>query len=348
MSIETFIRAMPKVELRVRLEGAYRKETLMLIAEQNDIPETTKNYQQWFKLLENPDYTKLDELVRVLTGWFRHPDDLTRVVYDLGVALAKQNVKYVEVAINPISHMLPGMSFDEFMDALNDGRNRAQRGWGIRMGWILIVPREEPRRADDVVRWATSVTGKKGGVIALGLSGREEVQPAGQFERPFTNAQKKDVFCVVQAGDSLQGEGIIAAIQHLNPRRIIDGRGAADAPDVLNLLVEKDIALDISLARALCHGWSQSYAAYPLRHLFDADVKVTLNTDMPAFYKSSLTDEYLAAVQHCGLTIEDLEQIALNAILYSFLPEDEKAIMAAEFMQEYERLRAEHIVPQTT
>ncbi|MDX1995843.1 MAG: hypothetical protein SF029_25910 [bacterium] len=348
MSVEQYVRAMPKVELRVRLEGGFRRETLQIIAEQNDIPESTKNYSQWLKLLDNPDFNRLDETIRVLASWLHYRDDITRVVYDLGVQLSKQNVKYAEVSVNPALFMVQGMSFEDFMNALNDGRDKVQRGWGVRLNWILVLPREEPRRADEIVRWATSVTGRKGGIVALGLSGKEDSQPIGQFERPFSNALKKDVPGVVQAGDVLQGEGILAALQQLNPARIVDGRGAADAPDVLQLLTDRNIPVDVSMARALCHGWVQNYAQFPLRDLYNADVRVTLNTDLPAFYKSALNDEYLAAVTHNAFTVPELEDLALNAVSGSLLPEDEKAAMQAEFRAAYAQLRSEHLSAEQT
>lgn len=343
MSLETFVRAMPKVELSIRLEGAYRRDTLTIIAEQNDIPETTRQWQNWLKQLDQPEVNRIDETIRTLSSWFHHGDDLTRVVYDLGVYLSRQNVRYAEVAVNPALHMLPGMSLEDLLDALNDGRDRVRRAWNVDMAWILTMPRDEPRRADEISRWANSATGKKGGIVGIGLTGKEDSQPVGQFERAFVNAQKKDLRSVVRAGDQQQAEGILAAIQTLNPNRLLDGRGTADAPDVMNLLVERGIALDLCLSRALCLGWVQEYAAFPLRHLYDADIALTINSDLPNFYKSTLNDEYLAVVQHCGVSVEELEELALNAIRHSFLPEPDKAAREADFKAEYAQLKAAHL-----
>lgn len=343
MSLESFIQAMPKVELSIRLEGAFRRETLGIIAEQNDIPDTVRHWQNWLKQLEKPEPNRIDETIKVLSSWLRHPDDLTRIVYDLGVYLSRQNVKYAEVGINPVLFMLPGMVLEEFLEALNDGRDRVLRAWNVQMAWLLMIPREEPRRADEIARWANSATGKKGGVIGIGLTGREEAQPSAQFERAFTSAQKKELPSVVRAGDQQQAEGILAALQTLNPNRILDGRGAADAPDVLKQLSDTGISLDVCLSRALCLGWYQGYAAYPLRDLYDANVRLTINSDMPTFYQSSLNDEYLAVVQHGGMTIEELETIALNAIHNSFLPESDKLARLTEFKEDYAHLREKHL-----
>ena len=343
MSIENYIRAMPKAELNVHLEGAVRNETWMMIAEQNEIPAESKEYSRWAQLLDNPNYAQLEELIQTVTGWLRYPEDLTRLVYDLGVSLSKQNVKYAEVSVNLALLMQAGLTFDEFLNALNDGRDRAERGWGIRISWILTVPRNQPRRADEILRWATSVAGRRGGVVAFGLIGHEDVQPVGQFERAFNAAQKKDIPRVVQAGDVRGADGVLEALQQLNASRIVDGWGVADAPDALKLFDERDIPLVVSMGRALCHDLVKEYSAYPIQRLYDENVKLVISADLPNLYKTELSDEYLAAVEHCNLSLEALEELALNALKFSYLPDEDKATMIAEFEATYTRLRAEHI-----
>src|SRR5215813_9274097 len=101
MSIESFIRAMPKIELDLQFEGALQRDTLLTIAEENDIPSSLKHFDQWVALLDRPDYAHLDQLMLTVSQWIQQPEDLTRLVYDLGVSLAKQNIRYAEVALNP-------------------------------------------------------------------------------------------------------------------------------------------------------------------------------------------------------------------------------------------------------
>jgi adenosine deaminase len=343
MSIESFIRAMPKVELNIHLEGTMRKETLLTIAEQNDVPENIKHFNQLATVLDEPDYQRLDEIAHTVSQWLLHPEDLTRIVYELGVGLAKQNVRYAEVSINPLLYMEHGLTFEQVLSAINDGRSRVERGWKMRLAWILNVPRDQPRKADDIVRWATSAAAKKGDVVGLGLSGREDAQPAAQFERPFKTAQKKELPRTVQAGDVTGAEGILEVMNELEPNRLVDGWGTADAPDVIKLLTDRHITLDICIARALCLGQVETYAKYPLRDLYDDGITLTINSGMPSFYKTTITDEYLAVVEHGDFSVEELQELALNAVRACFLPDEEKGALLAEFVDEYTRLRAEHI-----
>jgi adenosine deaminase len=348
MSIESFIQAMPKVELNLQFEGALNREALLLIAEQNDVAASIKHFNQWVQLLDRPDYQRLDEMLQVICKWLVQPEDLTRLVYEMGVGLAKQQVRYAEVTINPFAFIDNGMTFEQFLNAINDGRSRVERGWGVKLVWVLGTPRDQPRRADDVVRWASSTTAKKGGVVGVGLVGRDDSQPAGQFERVFKTAHKKDIPRLAHAGDRQHAEGILDVIHNLAPNRIVGGWGSADAPDVLALMREQQITLDVSLAGALCMGWVGSYADYPLRHLYDEAVRVAVGSGMPALFKTGLTQEYLAVVEHCGFSVGELCEVALNAVRSSFLDESDKQTMLEAFNTDYARLQVEHAVTTDT
>jgi aminodeoxyfutalosine deaminase len=348
MSVESYVRAMPKVELHIHLEGAMQKNTLLLIAEQNEINESTKHFDEWVKLLDNPDFSRLDEIVTTVSSWLQQPEDITRIVYDLGVMLKEHNILYAEVSVKPALYMENGITFEQFLAAINDGRDRVERAWGVRLVWILTIPRDQPRKADDILRWATNASSRNGGVVALGLSGREDVQPIGQFERAFRAAEKKGLPRAPHAGDVLGAEGILEAIHNLAPDRIYDGWGSADAPDVLKLLVEEHISLNVSLGQAVSLGWVSTYSSYPLRSLYDDGVVLTIGADMPSLYKTSLTDEYLAVVEHSDFTVEELEELVLNSVRTSFMSDEDKEALLEKFTQEYARLRAEHIAPQMT
>ena len=342
MSNESFIQAIPKVELNIRLEGAFRKETLLSIADENEIDSQTKQFKSLVASWDTPDFSDLWVHFKSYTEWLNYPDNLTRLVYDAGLTLAKQNVRYAEMSVNPGLHMLPGMSFDEMMDAINDGRDKIHRGWGLRINWVLTVSRDEPRLADDVIRWASSAKGQSSGIVALGLSGLDSVQPAGQFERAFNMAARKEVPTSVQAGNTNGSEGILDGMI-LRPTRLVDGFGIVDNPDLTESFREDRIPLIISLGRAKKHGWIDDYSSYPLQDLLDAGVDLILSADLPNIYGNTLNDEYLIAHQECSISLDRLITINNNAINASFLSSEEKMQLVEEFSQEVDQLRHEHL-----
>jgi adenosine deaminase len=348
MTIATFLQAIPKVELHLQLEGALPTRSLRLIADQNDISESLKHFNDWVHLLDQPDYKRLPDLIRVTSAWIQHPQDLTRLVYDLATMLSKQNVRYAEVGITPALYTELSVSIESFFNAVNDGRDRAKRAWGIDMAWVLTIPRDEPRRADDMARWVTTAAAKRASVVALAVSGREDVQPVGQFERAFRSVEKKEVARVARAGDVYGAEGVARTIESLAPSRLLDAWGAVESPEILTELRDKGIVVALSLIRSLRHGWVSSLADHPLRRLYSEGVSLVLGTDMPTFYHTTLADEYQAAIDGAGFTLEEVENLALNAVRASYMPDDEKTTLLQEFAGEFARLREEHVASQTT
>ena len=332
MSLREFVAAIPKVELNLQLTGALQKESLMMIARQNGLPSMREDFEEWAALLDRPDYARIDAIAREASSWAMYPEDIALVVYDIGVALSKQNVVYAEISVAPPDFVGSAhMNFDTFIEALNDGRDRALRGWNIDMAWILCIPRDNPRSGDEVARWATSQAARLGNVVALGLTGPEETQPIGQFRRAFDTAHKKDIFTVVNAGSHLGPSGIYETLEELDPHRLTDSWGIAADDDLVTLLAENKKALVISLSRALRLGLIKKAGDYPLRELVDRDVQVALSSGMPALYQSTLIDEYIAAHEACGLAIDDVIRIARTSIELSFMDAERKDALLRRF-----------------
>lgn len=346
MSIASYIQAIPKAELHIQFEGAMQKSSLLGIADRNDIASSIKHFKEWVKLLDQPEPKRIPDILKVTSTWFHHAEDLTRAVYDLGTWLAKQNVRYAEISVNPALYSELPSQIETFFAALNDGRDRAKRAWGIDIAWILAVPRDEPRRADDLARWVTTAVAKRAGVVALGLVGREDVQTVSQFERAFRGVEKKEFPRVARAGDVAGADGVLKAIQLLAPNRIADAWGVADSKDAIREIQEKGITLAISLARAQRHGWATNISDYPLRRLYDQHISLVIGTDMPGMYKNTLNDELLMLVDKLGFSMEEMENIALNAVRASFLSDEDKTVMLDKFNEEIKALRMEHLQPE--
>jgi len=346
MKLETFVHDVPKVELGLRFEGAVRKQALLMIAEQNDIADKTKKFGDWVNLIDKPDFKRLDEVIRMVATWSQYPEDFSRMAYDIGVMLSKENVKYAEILVNP-SLLLPQgtMSVDELLEALNDGRDRAFRGWGVRLEWILIAPREEPRKFEDLVRWATSTATRRNSIVAVGLMGKEDAALSpNPFERSIVLANKKDLPIVVQAGHQQKADGILQVLKDFSPSRILDAWGLIEAPDAIAQIIERDITVVTSMGRAVFIDWVKKYADYPLAELVAQGIKPVISADMPNYFKTNLTDEYFAAVQHVKLPIETLEELAINAVASSFLSPIDKTEMIEQFSSAYAALKQDDAV----
>ncbi|GEM_PF-425695 len=346
MSVREFINAIPKVELNIQLTGALNRDTLLMVANQNGIPSEIKHFETWVELLETPDYERLDEIAEVTGKWVKYHEDIARVVYDLGVFLSKQNIRYAEVSIAP-SYFLDNdyMGIETFIEALNDGRDKALRGWNVDMSWVFCVPRDNPRVGDDVARWATGATARRGNVIGLGLIGQEDAQPVGQFKRAFNTARKKDLFTVAHAGSTIGAEGIVPAVEELEPHRLTDTWGLHEDKATRDLVVDSELLVVVSLSRAEKLGFVDTVADYPLQTLFDDNVNIVLSSGMPSLYQTTLTDEYVIAHEQCGLEIGEIVELIRRSIQSSFMDDDAKADLLKTFDSDVEMARQQYLQP---
>ena len=340
MSLRDFIAAIPKVELNLQLTGALRKESLLMIAHQNGVPAQRDDFEQWLGLIDRPDYARLDEIAREAGSWVMYPEDIALIVYDMGLALSKQNVHYAEVAVAPPDFIgAAHMNFDSFFAALNDGRDRVLRAWNVEISWIFCIPWDNPRSGDDVARWATGGAAQLGHVVGMGLTGSEGAQPVGQFRRAFDTARKKEIYTMVNAGSSLGVEGIESALAELSPHRLTDSWGIAGHRATRDLLAENGIPVVVSLHRVLRQGLVDSAADYPLRQLLDSGVQVLLSSGMPSLLGANLIDEYELAATACGLEVDALTQLMRQAVELSFLDSERKEKLLLRFDREAKTAR---------
>lgn len=341
MSIREFVAAIPKVELNLQLTGALQRESLLMIAKQNGVPSLRENFEEWVALLDRPDYARIDEIAREAGSWAMYPEDIALVVYDIGVALSKQNIAYAEIIVTPPDFVGSAhMNFAAFMEALNDGRDRALRGWDVDMAWIVCIPRDKPRSGDEVARWATGASARLGNVVALGLTGPEDAQPIGQFRRAFDTARKKECKTVVNAGSGLGAPGLSEALEELDPDRLTDSWGIVKDKGLVEQFAANAKALVLSLIRAQRLGLTNKVGDYPLRQLMDREIQVMLSSGMPALYQSTLIDEYVAAHEECGLAVDDVIALARRSIEMSYMDAERKDALLRRFDFEVKAARA--------
>ncbi|MEO1645140.1 MAG: hypothetical protein AAFR67_08125 [Chloroflexota bacterium] len=346
MSIENVIREMPKVDLHVQFEGAIDRAFIKQIAEQTDIAKRDfkkpREYQKVVKRFAELDFKELDEIARMISSWVRHPEDIARAVYDLAVGFNKQNIKYAEIAVNPAIYTDLGITFPNLMDALHDGADRSKRAWGVEIKWLMSMPRERPRKSDDIARWATSATGAKLGVIGLTLVGREDAQPIAQFKKAFSTAEKAGIARITHMFSYPDADSFDGVLSIVEPQRITDAWGVLDSPDAVSYLVEHDIPILVTPSREVKLGRIDSIADYPISEMLENGLNVAIGSGMPSLFETSVTDEYIALAEG-GVTIEEIQLLNRNAIRASLMESDAKRDLMANFEQSIIELHDQYL-----
>ncbi|HEX9412712.1 MAG TPA: adenosine deaminase [Ktedonobacterales bacterium] len=347
MSLTTYLRAAPKAELHVHLEGAIQPNTLLMLARRNGVTlpaETVEGLREWFTFR---DFRHFIEIYLAITRCLKTAQDYEDVVYQFGAEMARQNVHYAEVTFSPSTHYGLGVPQDAWFSGLTHGRERARADFGVEIVWVFDIVRmlSDPSLVHPYADYTTSVAieGLGNGVIALGLGGLEAGYPPDPFAPYFEHARAAGLHSAPHAGETAGPASIWGALRALHAERIGHGVRAIEDPALVAYLAEQHIPLEVNPTSNLRLGVYPSLAAHPLRRLHEAGVTIAVGSDDPPLFNTTLSDEIALLADPFGYDVATCDAILLNAVRASFLPPERRAALEARFLDELAALKATHL-----
>ncbi len=343
MATSEFIRTLPKAELHLHLEGSVDPLTLAELSRRHPtpLPAEENRYGQ------NPESGRVlaEDDVRALyryedffgflmafkavTERLRTPEDYELITYRLMRRLAAENVAHAEVYVSVGVIYWRGQQFDPIFEGLERGRERGQRDFGVSLLWIFDAVRhfgaEAAQRVAD-----TALKFRERNVVGLGIGGDERRGPPAWFRDVYKQTAAHGLRLTAHAGESAGPESIWGALE-IGAERIGHGLTAIQDATLVERLQRDQVPIEICLSSNLRTGCCASVAEHPLRRYFDAGLLVTLSTDDPAMFGTSLAQEYALAQQTFGFTDAELQTLAMNSFRASFLPEAHKTEFLAQF-----------------
>lgn len=230
------------------------------------------------------------------------------------------------------------------MGGLTRGRDRARAELGVDIAWVFDMVRQiEPtaerlRRADYTV--SVAIEGMRDGVVAVGLGGTEVGYPPEQFAPYFHRAMDSGLHSVPHAGEHAGPENVWVAVRDLGAHRVGHGVRSVEDPSLVAYLAQNSIPLEISPTSNIRLGVYPDYAAHPLPALLAAGVPVTINSDDPPLFNTTLEEEMALLASEFGLSVAQIDELLLNGVEHSFLPPDRKRVMESAFRAELDALKA--------
>lgn len=338
-ALESFIRAMPKVELHVHLEGSIQPETLLKLARRNQVAlpyDTLDGMRRWYVFRDFPHFV---EIYVAISKCLKTADDIELIAREFLAGQAAQNVKQSEVTYTAYTIFnLCGIEFQDQLAAINRARAWASGTLDTDMTITLDVAREiRPELGMVTADWA--IEGHGNGVSAFGLGGYEVGNPPEKFTAAFRRACNAGVPTVPHAGETEGPASIWGALRTLNASRIGHGVRAIEDPVLLAYLRARQIPLEICPTSNVRLGIASSIAGHPVQELLNAGIYVTLNSDDPPMFNTTLTDEYLVCAEAFGWDAGVCEKLSLNALRACFLPSQRKAELEREFRSAFAQLK---------
>lgn len=324
-----FVTAMPKVELHVHLEGSIRPQTLLTLAHRRrvDLPaDDVEGLRQWFRFR---DFEHFVEIYLTCCRCLRDPEDFQLVMEEFLDEQQRQNVLYSEIHFTIATHLANGVNGPEVLAALAETLDDAPRRFGVRGQLIPDIVRDVgPKRADQTLEWALAGRGR--GVVALGLSGFESSADE-PYREHFETARAEGLRRVAHAGEHEGPETIRSVLETCGAERIGHGIRAIEDPDLVAQLAERGIPLEICPTSNVQLGAVEEMSRHPIDALARAGVTVTVNSDDPPLFETTISNEYRALAQSFGYPPTVLAQLSWAALQESFLEPGARQDLQREF-----------------
>jgi aminodeoxyfutalosine deaminase len=324
-----FLAGLPKAELHVHHVGSATPRIVAELAARHPnspVPADVAALAEYFVFT---DFAKFIEVYLSVVDLISTPEDVRLLTYEVAREMAAQNIRYSELTVTPYSSVKRGIAAEAFCEAIEDARTAAEKELGVTLRWIFDIPGESGiPAAVETARIATEI--RPEGLVGFGLGGPEIGVPRPQFAPYFDAAREVGLHSLPHAGETTGPQTIWDALHVLKAERIGHGTSATQDPALVDYLGEHRIPLEVSPTSNLATQAVRSYDEHPIREMVDAGLVVTINSDDPPMFGTTLVDEYAVAADLLGLDERGIAEYARTAVRVSFADDSTKTALLTE------------------
>jgi adenosine deaminase len=323
------LRDIPKAEIHLHLEGSVDLPTLLAILRTRGEAAGDAARARLAALYEHRDFPHFLRNFRDLCALLRRPEDFARIATALSDRLHAEGVRYAEVFCSPGIFVGTGPPAGEIMDAVSRAaRERAAAG-GPRLRFLFDGVRQFGVAALEELLLRAQAC-RDYDVIGIGVGGDERALPTAAFAAVFCEARRLGLRTTVHAGEFDGPRSIWEAIEVLEAERIGHGVRAVEDPELVRLLARRGVPLECCPTSNVRTGVAAGWERHPIRILHEAGVAVTVNSDDPALFGTTLLGEWRALVGRLGLTPVEALAIGIRTARSTFLPAGETAALVED------------------
>jgi aminodeoxyfutalosine deaminase len=319
--LATYLAGLPKAELHVHHVGSASPRIVAELAARHPSSTVPADPAELARFFTFTDFAHFIDVYLAVVDLIRTPDDVRLLTYEVAEELAAQRVRYAELTMTPYTSVVRGIPIEAYTEAIEDARVTAERDHGIVLRWIYDIPGEAGMpAADATVTYA--VDHGPSSLVGFGLGGPEAGVPRPQFAPHFQRARATGLHSVPHAGETTGPQTVWDALTHLGAERIGHGTTSVQDPRLLDHLAEHRIPLEVCPTSNVATRAVERIEDHPLAALVDAGVVVTINSDDPPMFGTTLNREYAVAADLLGLAEAGVTDLARAAVDASFAPAD--------------------------
>ncbi|MCL6249039.1 adenosine deaminase [Acinetobacter sp. ANC 4945] len=316
------IRALPKAELHVHIEGTFEPELMFAIAQRNNIAIP---YQSVEELKEAYNFHNLQSFLDIYYAGANvliHEQDFYDLAWAYFEKCAEDHVVHTEMFFDPQTHTDRGVAFETVLNGLQRACDDAKTKLGISSHLIMCFLRHLSE--DAAFATLEQALPYKDQIIGVGLDSSEVGHPPSKFERVFAKAREAGFLIVAHAGEEGPAEYVWEALDLLKVNRVDHGVRSEEDPALMQRLIAEKMPLTVCPLSNLKLCVVKDMAEHNIRRLLQQGVHVTVNSDDPSYFGGYMNDNFVAITKALDLSNAELKQLAINSFEASFISDAEK------------------------
>jgi aminodeoxyfutalosine deaminase len=318
-----FVAGLPKAEIHVHHVGSASPRIVSELAARHPgtVPTDLDALREFYTFR---DFGHFVEVYLAVVDLLREPEDIRLLTYEVATDMAAQNIRYAELTLTPVTSVQAGVPIEAYVEAVEDARVAAERDHGIRLRWVYDIPGELGLPAgEETVRYALAPHAPAT-LIGFGLGGPEVGVNRQQFADVFARARAAGLHSVPHAGETTGPQTVWEALRDLGAERIGHGTTAVQDPGLVAHLAERGVPLEVCPTSNIATRAVDRLENHPIRQMYDAGITVTVNSDDPPMFGTTLNREYEIAARLLDLDETGIAALAGNAVRASYLDEGAK------------------------
>jgi adenosine deaminase len=321
-NMASFVKGLPKVELHLHIEGSLEPELMFELAKRNQIGLPYRSTEALRAAYQFDDLQSFLNIYYQGANVLLHEQDFFDLTWAYLLKCKQDNVIHTEIFFDPQTHTERDIDFDIVVGGIHKALKRAESSLGISSRLIMCFLRHlSEEEAFSTLELALSHKDK---IVGIGLDSSEQGHPPRKFERVFNKAKLEGFLAVAHAGEEGPAQNIIDAIDHLKVDRIDHGVRCVENDELVTQLALSKMPLTVCPLSNVKLKVFDTMAQHNIVDLLRKGLRVTINSDDPAYFGGYMTDNFMAVCQSLPVSKLELAQFSFNAIDASFLSNEEK------------------------
>jgi adenosine deaminase len=322
------VSSLPKAELHLHIEGTLEPELMFALARRNDVALPFADIEAVRRAYVFSDLQSFLDIYYQACAVLVTEDDFADLASAYLARAHAQGVRHAEIFFDPQSHTSRGVTMGTVIGGLRRALDRAEHELGITSHLILCFLRHLPE--DDAQRTLDEALPFREHLTAVGLDSGEQGNPPSKFARVFARARAEGLRAVAHAGEEGPPEYVWEALDLLGAERIDHGVRSLEDDDLVARLVRQQTPLTVCPFSNVRLRVVDTLADHPLRRMLERGLRVTINSDDPAYFGGYVGDNYEGVRRDLGMTDDELVQCARNSFEASFVDDEARRALLAE------------------